>query len=362
MARLYDELMQTLPGSSVWRTWLDDCTVFEVQNIADFVFDEIWHEDKTFTALDMPALIPPHTHTFFEYAPPPYFNKDRDLPPHTRIGVRLYAEDHNPATPIQDAAGTSYIGVRWILRGAVYMPQGFGQGYWKITEQFAARADTDGSALDELRTIRRTGILSGFVAYLSRDGRYMAEYWPNQTATLMGWFMSHIMLPESIAQDMIKADVADGTHRYRDICNIWEKTLHQLTDWYGRQGGYLCIPVFMAIGLMHCKNVTVTEQRPPDWQQKAAQKKHGRPLVTYHVLNIEPMKTVLRTEGDIEHNGLKKALHICRGHFKTFTSDKPLFGKVTGTYWWQPHVRGSIDEGVALKDYNVKAPKASESE
>jgi hypothetical protein len=47
-------------------------------------------------------------------------------------------------------------------------------------------------------------------------------------------------------------------------------------------------------------------------------------------------------------------LHICRGHFKTFTEEARLFGKYTGTYWWPAHVRGSVDEGVVEKDYRVR--------
>jgi hypothetical protein len=50
---------------------------------------------------------------------------------------------------------------------------------------------------------------------------------------------------------------------------------------------------------------------------------------------------------------LAKALHICRGHFKNF-DDKPLFGKLTGTYWWQPHVRGTAEAGIVEKDYRIK--------
>jgi hypothetical protein len=51
--------------------------------------------------------------------------------------------------------------------------------------------------------------------------------------------------------------------------------------------------------------------------------------------------------------GLVHALHICRGHFKTFTEDAPLFGKRVGTYWWASQVRGKAEEGVVEKDYRV---------
>lgn len=116
-------------------------------------------------------------------------------------------------------------------------------------------------------------------------------------------------------------------------------------------------PALLTFSFMNCKNVKVEQQEPNAKLSKAFQKRHGRPLLRYHTLEIEPMKQVLETEGGASHNGLKKALHICRGHFATYTPDKPLFGKFTGTVWKTAHVRGNASEGIVAKDYKVKAPK-----
>lgn len=118
-------------------------------------------------------------------------------------------------------------------------------------------------------------------------------------------------------------------------------------------------PVLLAISFMHCKNVTMEQVVPPAPFSKKHQKKHGRPLEKYHVLNIEPMKKVLRTEGQSEKTGLRQALHICRGHFKDFSKGTGLFGKYKGLYWWDSQVRGSHTEGIVDKDYNVKSPRKS---
>jgi len=115
-------------------------------------------------------------------------------------------------------------------------------------------------------------------------------------------------------------------------------------------------PLLLAISFMHCKNVARREVTQPAALSKKWNKKHGRPLVRYHVLDIDPMRKVLRDEGGSETTGLKKALHICRGHFATYTDDAPLFGRITGTFWKPQHVRGSASEGIVVKDYNVKAP------
>jgi hypothetical protein len=76
-------------------------------------------------------------------------------------------------------------------------------------------------------------------------------------------------------------------------------------------------------------------------------------LTRYWVLDIEPMKRVLASDGEAAQHGLRHALHICRGHFKTFTPDAPLFGKLTGTYWWADHVRGAAELGEVDKDYRL---------
>lgn len=118
-------------------------------------------------------------------------------------------------------------------------------------------------------------------------------------------------------------------------------------------------PFLLAISFMHCKNVTVEQVTPDAPVSKIYHKKHGRPLEKYHILNIEPMRKVLRTEGNSQKTGLKQALHICRGHFKDFSKGKGLFGKFKGLYWWDNQVRGSHQQGIVDKDYNVKTPKES---
>jgi hypothetical protein len=116
----------------------------------------------------------------------------------------------------------------------------------------------------------------------------------------------------------------------------------------------LLFPCLLTISFMHCKNV----ERQPAEQAAALSKKwtkkHGRPLVRYHVLDIDPMRKVLRSDGGSDGGGLKKALHICRGHFATYTEDAPLFGRVTGTFWKPQHVRGNAKSGAVVKDYRVK--------
>ena len=110
----------------------------------------------------------------------------------------------------------------------------------------------------------------------------------------------------------------------------------------------------LTMSFANCKNVTqsVSQSCIPDrpWIRK-----HKPPEITYHVLNINPMKEVLRTEGGSETNGIQKALHICRGHFRRcerpFGRDKPQ------TMWISSHTRGNAEHGVVLKDYKIGKPE-----
>lgn len=113
----------------------------------------------------------------------------------------------------------------------------------------------------------------------------------------------------------------------------------------------------LALSFLHCKNVSLSNVTPPERLSRAHQKRRGRPLMNFKTLEIKPMTRVLRHEGQSGQTGLKKALHICRGHFKDY-SKHGLFGKYKGLYWWDSHVRGQASEGRIVKDYAVHPPKA----
>lgn len=112
-------------------------------------------------------------------------------------------------------------------------------------------------------------------------------------------------------------------------------------------------PVLLALCFLNCKNVALREEQIPPRVQRKHEKRYGYPLVTYKTLHIEPMKQVLRSEGGSDEVGVAKAMHICRGHFATYSPDRPLFGKYSGTFWKAQHVRGSKTHGEVVKDYEV---------
>lgn len=122
-----------------------------------------------------------------------------------------------------------------------------------------------------------------------------------------------------------------------------QSVMHTLLGIYG-----------LAISFTHCKNVEMRETEESNGRQ--FHKRSGVPVFKYKTLHIEPMKKTLRTDGGLADSGLSKALHICRGHFATYTEERPLFGHFVGTVWKPQHVRGNAKCGIIDKDYTSNPP------
>jgi hypothetical protein len=113
----------------------------------------------------------------------------------------------------------------------------------------------------------------------------------------------------------------------------------------------------LALSFCHCKNVTVQTQRPATKLNKKRIKRGKPPYVEYKTLEITPIKKMC--EGSVNASGmpLKRALHICRGHFKDYRKSG-LFGKHKDVFWWDMAVRGDRQKGMIVKDYEVKSDGA----
>ena len=108
----------------------------------------------------------------------------------------------------------------------------------------------------------------------------------------------------------------------------------------------------MFLDLLTCKNIDTIDHEPPAKLNKSRKKKGKCPIFTYKTLVIKPTS---KKQKEQEAQGLwNNRIHLCRGHFKEYTEEKPLFGKFTGRYWWQPSVRGKNKKGVVMKDYKVE--------
>ena len=108
--------------------------------------------------------------------------------------------------------------------------------------------------------------------------------------------------------------------------------------------------VLATFALMNCRNIVQEAVEHSPALQKSRARAGKLPLYRYHVLKVRGLTN--RSHGN--GKGEAQAIHWVRGHFKRYTEEKPLFGKFTGTYWWQHHLAGQADR-VVEKSYEVVA-------
>jgi hypothetical protein len=108
---------------------------------------------------------------------------------------------------------------------------------------------------------------------------------------------------------------------------------------------------------LSCNNVTTIDEPPSKIEQARRKRKNKPPQVTYKVLKVEGLndspRKARRYRGKSESEGEVMPLHICRGHFKTYTKDNPRFGRDVGTFWCPMHTRGSKKNGEVHKSYKI---------
>lgn len=108
------------------------------------------------------------------------------------------------------------------------------------------------------------------------------------------------------------------------------------------------------LALANARNITVEEVVPPAPLSKKWKAKTGNGLATYSRIMLP--HTAGRPAGS--GGGGAQPLELIKGHLKTYDKN-PLFGKIRGTWWWEPHVRGDATVGVRTHDYAFgdQAPK-----
>lgn len=285
---------------------LGSVTVVDVTNVAEYG-DGL---GKTEWAIqDFPNVAPPWPDTWLEYVTPQTYVVGTKE--HTNAGAGDRVGCHGQAWSLESGGWFQYLTWYWEPRGArVAPPLRAGRISYVI--------DNSGQVVGGTSSPPPLGIMTD-----AERGKLEAAL----RIPITGGVASHIFGP------------ADG--------GFTGPIKRMMVD--------ACRVIWMGMSLMHCKNVTMVDHTPPA-KVAAKRRKAGKPVgVTYKTLVIDGMKEVLRTEGGVEKNGLKKALHICRGHFATYTDDKPLFGKITGTFWKPMHTRGNKTRGEVKKDYKVIA-------
>lgn len=114
---------------------------------------------------------------------------------------------------------------------------------------------------------------------------------------------------------------------------------------------------YTSIVMMHCRNIEVVDKRyVPSLGKRQKIRRNKSNAVTFKTIEIgDTLKRILRDEGEVERVGVPRALHKCRGHFKDYRFGNGLFGKHKDMYWFNAHMRGSLDYGRIVKDYAISS-------
>lgn len=110
----------------------------------------------------------------------------------------------------------------------------------------------------------------------------------------------------------------------------------------------------LGLRLLTFKNIALAKNYPPDALNKKRIKNGKEPCYMFYDLKIRPLK-YLKKDENYEGESIKNLvkLHLCMGHPKTYTKEKPLFGKYSGTFWWNEQTRGDIKNGMVVKNYQL---------
>jgi hypothetical protein len=139
----------------------------------------------------------------------------------------------------------------------------------------------------------------------------------------------------------------------------WEKENDQREHDFAR----MTFTALQAITFFHCRNVHVVPGEAPPPKVAAKQvKKLGRPLLAYSVVKIDPFRTRQARGEGLGGAASARRLHTVPGHYSHFGNCCPgvhephgkAFGTLTGMFWVPPHVRGDLEAGAVVHDYEVR--------
>lgn len=337
MTRLYDNLRRTVEDFPV-------ATVLSVDNVAEYIYDK--YEPYNESWKSAPTLAPMLNPLFIETLKPK--NAPKELP--NKWGALLKWESVN--LKIKFAAK---------LRG-FGMPQDYfdflwgefwQDAHWLMEYQLSAMVDG---------RVYLTDVV-GFCG-LDKNGKYISN--THISVCAKNGYLDQKQ-QEYVKRSTGKSleDIFEGRRDGSITESITlDKPSHASeSDQVDAYIHPMLTALLMGLTLAHCKNVELVSQEPPDKLSNRAMKHYGKHLIKYHILKVNPLRTVVHVDGGEDNPEKSKESHpkpltIFRGHFKDFRDGKGLFGKYKEIYWWDQHVRGNEENGVVIKDYAVTEPQA----
>lgn len=116
----------------------------------------------------------------------------------------------------------------------------------------------------------------------------------------------------------------------------------------------LITPPLFAFSLSHCKNIEfITDSVDLTKANHRRQINNKSLLYQYKSVKLSDATQKKYQRGELvdETDDRSVSFHICKGHFRTYTADNPLFGKLTGKFWIPQHTKGAKAVGTVVKEY-----------
>jgi hypothetical protein len=302
--------------------------VKQIKGLPLFIGDDIalWYQslsNEEWTVDDFPTLAPPYRHIWLDYL---ITNQDPDkektqFPSH----FGLYCSWRDPLKVTKpEFNGNSQLE----------------QTYYKFVDKNHSRWVCD-ITLFQLYEGKVLGPRWGWKQLLDQNGKIHLDE-EKETINFFG------PLDDNLIEDMAKR------------AEIENRDVHEIAD----EVADSCLPFLhtaaLTIAFLHTKNIEFQEEELGAWKPRTkAQKRRGEqelPALTYKTLIVKAIKKSIQIARDETGTKGSRSLHFVRGHFHTYTEEKPLFGRkgLTGDYFIPFHSRGNANIGQTVKDYEVR--------
>lgn len=310
--------------------------VMRVDNVAQYFFAD---EDKDWSIDDFPCLLPPFQSAWLEYTHPILAQFGHST---HRVGVWMETRRHETLAELRELSNQTMW--NWHdnpLKSQEHsVPTGLRAEATAIFEQ-----SLRGDFVDEARHFYSVRLV------------LCGDFHVNGKALWSPFFVAGMFLNHEGARCSDHFQIMSflgGRPDEEEHKNPLAPVNRSLNGYYTRLTVGLLYPFFLALTFCHCKNIELAQRAPAPKLAKSYAKRHkGHALSPFHEIAIEPVRRILEGEGKQTRVGLQKALHITRGHFKHYSAEKPLFGRVTGTVWCPSHTRGNREKGEVKKRYTV---------
>lgn len=320
--------------------------VFLINNVADYFYAQVDRSKTVWEVDEFPNVALPYKQTWMEYDATGIRCIDKNQLGVDSIGVLFQCETtqnmDSPSSPLSDLMPQTS-GKLNPAKPNETIEFSWGDSLCKVPKSefhWHATAKVFLSSPDNKRPV----LCLTVVLLISYDGKLVS-------------FGKHD--PTGKTPDFLARLHGGADHKYEGEADA-RRTIFAITH----AGIY---PAFLALTFLHCKNVQLIDNAPNPKMARAYQRRKGIAPVTFKTLEVQSVQRRLREAGATGGaDGLKLALHKCRGHFNHYgekwlhPDGRPkgkLFGKHEGMFWIPETAKGRSTHGAVIKDYNVREPK-----